>query len=94
MIAVAHGLNSVPNSCLLFSYQAFYLSSDWYTPIPYKITPHSPTDHPITLPPSRRFCWMQLTLHLAFPTPRGASRFGARDICLVGENPTCSVPAL
>ena len=27
-------------------------------------------------------------------TPRGASRLVARDVCLVGENPTCSVAAV
>ena len=40
---------------------------------------------------------MQLTLHATRWTPQGASRFVRvinSDICRVGENPTCSVPAL
>ena len=38
---------------------------------------------------------MQLTLHATRRTPHGSWRFalGARNFCLVGENPTCSVPA-
>ena len=37
---------------------------------------------------------MQLTLRATRSTPHGASRLRASDVCLVGENPTCSVPAL
>ena len=37
---------------------------------------------------------MQLTLHATRQTPRGASRLVQANACLVGENPTCSVPAL
>ena len=37
---------------------------------------------------------MQLTLHATRRAPHGASRLGASNVCLVGENPTCSVPAL
>ena len=37
---------------------------------------------------------MLLTLHATRRTPQGASRFCATNVCLVGENPTCSVPAL
>ena len=38
---------------------------------------------------------MQLTLYVTRRTPHGASRLvQAIDVCLVGENPTCSVPAL
>ena len=38
---------------------------------------------------------MQLLLCATRPTPHGVfcSVLGARDVCLVGENPTCSVPA-
>ena len=36
---------------------------------------------------------MQFTLHATRRTPHGASHFGALNVCLVGENPTCSVPA-
>ena len=38
---------------------------------------------------------MQLTLHATRGTPHGASRLvQATNVCLAGENPTCSVPAL
>ena len=36
---------------------------------------------------------MQFTLHATHRTPHGASRLAASNVCLVGENPTCSVPA-
>ena len=36
------------------------------------------------------------TVHPSCDSPNPSRRFtlGARDVCLVGENPTCSVPAL
>ena len=39
---------------------------------------------------------IQLTAHPSCDSPNTSRRFalGASDVCLVGENPTCSVPAL
>ena len=37
---------------------------------------------------------MQLTPHATCSTPHSASRLVQGNVCLVGENPTCSVPAL
>ena len=36
---------------------------------------------------------MQLTLHATLNTSHRLA-LGSRDVCLVGENPTCSVPSL
>ena len=51
---------------------------------------------PLTLPPPppARPSKMQLTLLATRPTPRGASHLVQSNVCLVGETPTRSVPAL
>ena len=46
-------------------------------------------------PPHKRVLRrIQLTLHATRRTPHGASCRLQNNVCLVGENPTCSVPAL
>ena len=47
-------------------------------------------------PPHKRLLWCQDASHPSCDSPNTSRRFelGARDVCLVGENPTFSVPAL